>query len=207
MKTSIKQLCALASMLFLFSACEKDSLVDNVNPEYTADVSSDMRSTEMVQFELWQQIDILQPDCEDPIMTSDSEGNDDEVTKTSGCMGIYGLTGYDNGQGWIQEYGRFLSVIELRFDADRNQVNGTIQLKFPADSDMLVLKAVGEIHREVSSEDGTNLMIHVLSMKGTGRFKYVDFSGELTIMDADQIFDGDATDYYATVFINGAFGK
>ena len=194
-------------MLLVFSACQKDSLVDNVAPEYTVDVSSDLRSSEVVQFELWQQVDILQPDCDDSSMTSNSEDNDDEITKTSGCTGVYGLTGYDNGQGWIHEYGRFLSVIELKFDADRNQVNGTVELSFPADKDMLVLKALGDITKESSTDGGSTLMVHVLSMKGTGRFKYVNFSGQLTIMEADQIFDGDATDHYATVYIKGSFGK
>ena len=207
MKTRITITFALASMLLFFSACQKDSLVDNVAPEYTADVSSDLRSSELVQFELWQQVDIQPPDCDDAIMTSNSEDNEDEITKTSGCTGVYGLTGYGDGQGWILEYGRFLPVIELKFDADKNQVNGTVELFFPADNDMLVLKALGKITKESSTDNGSTLMVHVLSMKGSGRFKYINFSGELTIMEADQIFDGDATDHYATVYIKGSFGK
>jgi hypothetical protein len=206
MKTRITSIFALASTLLLFSACEKDALVDSLAPEYTNDVTAEMRSSEFVKFEIWQQVDILQPDCGDPIMTNDTEEDGDEISKSSGCMGTYGLTS-DEGQGWTQDYGRLTSIVELKFDASTNQVDGTIEFKFPADNDMLVLKALGKITRDASSDEGTTIMVHILSMKGTGRFANVNFSGSLTIMEADQIFDGDVIDYYATIYIKGAFGK
>lgn len=192
-------------MLVLFNACQKDSLSERVTPIYTDDISNDLRSSEPVQFEVWQQLDILQPDCNDPIMIKDTEYNDDEISKTSGCTGTYGLTGYV-GQGFAEEYGRFLSIVELKFDANKNKVEGTIEFKFVAEGDMLVLKAVGEISR-ISTEEGTTLRVHVMHRKGTGRFQHVRFNGDLSILEADQIFDGDAIDYNATIYINGSFGK
>jgi len=202
MKTSITKFLGLASMLLMFSACQKDSLVDNVTPQYSTDVASDLRSSEIAQFELWARLDIVQPDCNDPIMTRNTEDNIDEITKTSGCTGIYGLSG--DGQGWIAGYGRFLADIVLKFDADNNTVSGTVELTFPPSGDMLVLKAYGKIIKE-SSDDDTTLTVGIRFMKGTGVFEYVDFYGKLTIMEADKIFDGHSTEYYATIYITGDF--
>ena len=203
MKTPITKFLGLASMLLMFSACQKDSLVDNVTPQYSTDVASELRSSEIAQFELWTRLDIVQPDCNDRIMTRDTEDKIDEITKTSGCTGLYGLSG-DEGQGFIAGYGRFLTDIVLKFDADNNRVSGTVELTLRPSGDMLVLKAYGEIIKE-STDEGTTMMVHVRFIKGTGVFEHVDFYGELTIMEADKIFDGHSTEYYATIYITGDF--
>jgi hypothetical protein len=207
MKTRLTPFCTIVLITLLFSSCQKDALIDPITPSFTIDESSDLRSSDNTEFELWQQVNILQPDCgNDPIMTKDTEGNDDEILKTSGCFGLYGLTSYEGG-GWALNYGRFTSIVDLKFDADKNVVSGTIELNFSGVGDMLVLKASGSISSEVSSEDGKTLTVDVTSHKGTGRFAHVSFTGTLYIMEADKIFDGDATDYYATLYIKGEFGR
>ncbi len=205
MKTRFTSFYALFFFTLLFSSCQKDALVEPAVPSFADDESTELRSGQTAEFEVWQQVDILQLDCDnDPIMIEDTEDNDDEILKTSGCYGQYGLTSYE-GYGWILEYGRFTSSVELKFDADKNEVSGTIDLIFPGEGDMLVLNASGLIIRTASSEEGTTLSVDISSRRGTGRFSDVNFRGTLYIMEADQIFDGDATDYYASLLIEGEF--
>jgi hypothetical protein len=208
MKTSFTSILALVSTMLLFNACQKDSLVDSISPEYTANKSVELRAiSDLITFEIWQNVEILQPDCDtDPIMSKNSENNDDEITRYSGCYGQFGLTS-NEGQGWMMEYGRFLSTIELMFDPDKDQVRGTINLQFQNEGDMLILMAFGNFTKIELADGGYTLMVNVLSQKGTDRFANVNFSGMLTIMDADLIFDGDAIDYSATLVVKGAFGK
>jgi hypothetical protein len=40
---------------------------------------------------------------------------------------------------------------------------------------------------------------------GSGIFEQVEFSGVLKIMHADEIFDAQTTEYYATLLIDGEF--
>ncbi len=207
MKTRITSMLTLASMVLFLTSCQKDSFVDTVSPDYTMENSADLRSpADFVRFELWQDVEILQLDCDDPILVSNSEDKRDEITRTSGCYAFYGLTS-DIGQGFMGGYGRFLSSIELKFDTDKDQVKGWIMLEFQHEHDLLVLKVYGPVIRIVSDDGGVSLQVSVLYQKGTERFQYVQFSGTLTIMDADKIFDGEATDYSATLVIKGAFGK
>ena len=205
MKTQITSFLALVSVILLLSSCQKDALVDNVVPEYNSELSTDLRSSDQSEFTMWQEVDILQPDCNDPIMINSEDLDTDELSKTSGCTGLYGLHG-DLGQGWIGEYGRFKSEVDLKFDATSKKAYGTISLEFFGPSDILILKAMGDITR-VLSDDGPTIKVNVSSMKGTGRFENAKFHGELTIMEADQIFDGRTKKYQATIMINGAFGK
>ena len=93
MKTRIAQIFALATMLLLFTACQKDSLVDDISPDYTIDDSIETRSSGAVEFELWQYVEVIQHDCSDaPEMVKYREEDATQILKTSGCDGTYGLT-------------------------------------------------------------------------------------------------------------------
>jgi len=207
MKTRIAQIFALVTILLLFTACQKDSLVDDISPDYTIDDSIEMRSSEAVEFELWQYVGVIHPDCPDvPEMVEHRTEGEYETSKTSGCYGTYGLTS-DLGQGYMDEYGRFLSTLDLKFNPDKDQVDGTVTLKFVPDGDMLILKAMGKIIKKESIDGGITLTVQIMFARGTGRFAHVNFNGTLSIMEADLVFNSEAIDYNATILVQGAFGK
>jgi len=208
MKTTRCQMFALLSMMFLFISCQKDAFVESISPDYIETESTELRSpSSVMKFELWQHVDIQKLDCgEEAILAKTSGNNDYKTARTKECKGLYGLSS-DEGHGWILEYGRFSSQINLKVNPETNQVAGSILLEFTTEGDRLVLNVMGNATKEAQSNEGHTLIMNVLSKKGTGRFAYTNFSGTLRVKDADKVFAGKMTDYYTILEVQGGIGK
>ena len=211
MNTQQTSIFALVSIALVFTACQKDSIVDMdiLNnkearvEQQSFDASLNKSIPEPVGFELQQMAEIQRPDCATSSSLESNTG--DQSENSDGCYGKYGLHG-DSGHGWIEEFGSFTSRVDLVWDPVANEVNGTVTFEFDRESATLVLKAMGSIEKRSTPSEGNTLVVGLEDVKATGPLDLSHFVGQLYIMRADLISDNKAQIEDALIMIKGDFG-
>ena len=185
-----------------FTSCTDESLVEGVLPEpIKRDLKTSTRSTSMITLDVWQLASVQVPPCNDEMPFS-RQGDTKLETRSQPCFGSYGLTG-EGGHGMNDELGSFQTEVNLEWDPNTKQIGGMIKYTFNASADILLLKTLGEA-RTMQTNEGTELVASVAYAKGTGIFANKSFKGELHVMQADQIFNGDHVEYPAKIIVQGS---
>lgn len=210
MKTPQTSIFALLSIALVFTACQKDSIVDmdilsqkDSGVEQQDFVPGLSKSIPVpVGFEHSQIVEIQRPDCSSSTL---EEKATDQISMTNGCYGVYGLTD-ESGRGWVEEFGSFTSKVSLEYDPSANEINGTVTFIFDRESATLVLKTVGRVEKSSSTSNGKMLMVSLKGAKTSGPFDLLGFVGQLYVMRAELISDPNARDHNLSIKIIGDFG-
>jgi hypothetical protein len=211
MKTHQTSIFGLLSIALVFTACQKDGIVDMDLLENKSDrVETQELDPNMsrsipvpVNFELQQMVDIQKPDC--ATSSSLEEGSQDQVEKSEGCYGTYGLSSQD-GRGWVEDFGSFTSHVDLEYDPTADEINGTVTIVFDRESATLVLKAMGRVLKTATPSEGRTLVVGLESTKFSKPYDMSNFIGQIHIMRADLITDSKSLENDALMVINGEFG-
>jgi hypothetical protein len=118
-------------------------------------------------------------------------------------MGEFGFEG--TGTGFLEGFDRYYVQTALRYDAANQRFNGMIDIEFASFNSSLELKIEGPGQQYRTDENESVVQIPTRFYAGTGEFEQIEFEGVLKIIHADEIFDAQNTDYYATLLIEGEF--
>ncbi len=216
MKTQQTSIFGLLSIALVFTACQKDNIVDmDILADKDAQIEMDGSgfstdasipeppSLDNSAIELNQVVKIKRPDCASG--SSLEKVGDDNRSSREDCYGEYGLSGND-GRSWVAEFGSFTSHVALQYDPVSNELTGKVTLEFDGEPAALVLVPTGSVERRISPSEGSNLMVDIQSKRGAGPLGGTNFKGQIYIMHSDLVFSSKSLENEVNIMIKGSFG-
>ncbi len=200
---------ASSSLALILISCGPDGLTESISPDSLSDPMtleidmSEGTSVEGISLEMTGHVLLNPPVCPDEnVQLSVRHKELDSPKLTNGCYGPYTL-GLD-GQGWMEEFGRYILKISASIDPAEKTVTGLIELHFPGDGAFLLIGG-SDAFQIVEVDRVSAFVVDIDFIEGTGPFANMNFKGKLYIMDADQIFKCKDTECYVDIWIVGVF--
>jgi hypothetical protein len=198
MKTQMLFTPVLIISIFLIPACNKDALVEEINPlnaEYISDTKTVSNALKRDSFEFNEITTLTAMEVDNGDFNGvDSKGSrdgKDDADSSGNRTPPQAITGF--GDSEIENWGSWYVSVDLALYSDDNSVAGQLNFTFPDYGDYVGFEVSGQpavVAVGENDEATLQLQVQLTIVTGTGRFENKTFDGTAAFLDVESLING-----------------